>query len=431
MAEIHPFRGYRYNPVQINDPSSLFVPPYDVISPKQLAAFRKTNPYNYIHLTLSKPTQDDKPYQPVRRKLQAWIKKQVMIQDELPAIYFYTLDYSVDSDIALIPGRKKIKKSLSGFISLVKVESYESGMVIPHEVTFPTPRLDRMQLLSDTEAHLEPVYCLYEDRKMTIQTLLKSAVQGKPDIRLKDGNGTLHRFWKIDDPVVLKLLQKSMKNKSLLIADGHHRYGAALEYRDKLKHENPAIPDTHPSNYIMMFLANMDDSDLFIAPTHRLVKSTNNLDNLSLMDKLGVDFKIISSPMKTQLKSRSWLIDEMNKYKPSQNVIGFYDGNYHLLVYKKDVKSENKLDTEIVRDKIIQEIFDLNKSEQLYKNTGYSHSYSEALEKIDKGDFEYAFILRTPDIHDVKKICAAGRMMPQKSTYFYPKPLSGLVVSVF
>jgi uncharacterized protein (DUF1015 family) len=432
VADIYPFKGYGYSPEFLSESESLFVPPYDVISESDLKQFRKNNPFNYIHLTLAGPKGDTDSYRHVRKKMENWIKKSILVQDEEPSLYFYTMEFQVDPDIALSTETKKRKKVLSGFISLVRLDSFESGIIIPHEVTFPAPKEDRMKLLSSCQTHLEPIYALFEDKKCrVIDKLTESVGRRKPVIKIKDANGTLHRFWKVSDQKVIKDIQKFMKAQSLLIADGHHRCEAALAYRSWLAKNDPEFNEEHPANFIMMFLANMDDEGLFIAPTHRLVRELNGLDSDQILFRMGEEFNIAASPVTNHAKARKWLLEAIAGHQGKAKAFGYYDGWYYLLTQKKNKSTGKVLETEILQEKIMKEVLAFRESQTLYKNTGYTHSYKESLDKVDSGEFKCAFILKGPDIHDVKVICKAGRRLPQKSTYFYPKPLSGFVLYKF
>jgi len=432
VADIYPFKGYGYSSEFLSESESLFVPPYDVISEADLKQFRKNNPFNYIHLTLAGPKGNENPYGHVRKKLDSWIKKDILVEEKVPCLYFYTMEFQVDPDIALSTETRKSKKTLSGFISLVRLDSFESGKIIPHEITFPTPKEDRKKLLASCEAHLEPIYALYEDKKCRIISELAGPVEHKkPAIKIKDPNGTVHRFWKISEPKVIGNIQKIMKPQSLLIADGHHRCEAALDYRSWVAKHDPGFNEDHPSNFMMMFLANMDDEGLFIAPTHRLVRELNDLNSDEILFRMGDNFNIIPSPMETHTQSRRWLLETISAYKGKGKAFGYYDGWYYFLSQKSSKVTGKVLETEVLQEKIMRDVLGFMESQTLFKNTGYTHSYKESLDKIDSGDFQCAFILKGPDIHDVKAICKAGRRLPQKSTYFYPKPMSGFVLYKF
>ena len=248
---------------------------------------------------------------------------------------------------------------------------------------------------------------------------------------VKDSKSTIHRFWKLDQPELLAKVTQLMAKKSLLIADGHHRYGAALQYREHLLSTGQQLPEDHPSDYIMMFLANMDDKELFIAPTHRMYKHIPEKIHASLLEQMSRDFKVYASPETSKAKSQQWFLNKLSKFPPRKPVFGLYNGQFYLLEYQAPLAGPLILDTEILQENVLQKILQLNDSTQVFKHLGFSHSLKETIQQVDRQTFQGAFILRAPDIHDVKKICSSNRMMPQKSTYFFPKPLSGLVLSVF
>ncbi len=425
MAKTIPFKGYRYNLNKIGDWSKILVPPYDVISPGARKQFQESNPYNMIHLTLATPQNESDTYGHVNQKLHHWMKDDILLPDNQASVYYYTLEFETDPDYLIESKPGRIKRILSGFMALVRLEDFDSKVILPHEITFSKPREDRLKLLESCHAHLEPVYAVYEDNSQKINHAFQRIIgHTQPNVEFTDTNKTVHRFWKINHPQLIHLIETEMQNKSLLIADGHHRYEAALAFRDKLRKKTPSFSNDHPANYMMMYLVNMDDPNLVISPTHRLIRNVRNMTIPAVHKKLEENFVL------TSVKDQPDLIVKLS---PQKGIcFGLYDGKYHLLEFKKKPATHDELlDTDIFQEWVVDKTLAIPQQESMHEHIGFTHSLNESVAKVNSGEYQFAFILRPPDIHDVKRICEQGRRLPQKTTYFYPKPLSGFVIYVF
>jgi uncharacterized protein (DUF1015 family) len=260
MAHIAPFRGILYNQKKIADPSKVIAPPYDVITPEEQEKLYSRSPYNIVRLILSR---EPEPYESVARLFDEWQKEGVLTRDEKPAIYFLTQRYAY-----------KGEKERKGFMAVVRLEDFSSGGIRPHEATLAAPKEDRLRLMLACNANLSPIFALYDEPRQMINRLLAEHVQGKPpDVDVKEDKGGSCRLWRITDPELIRMTRSEMEPQPLLIADGHHRYEAAMNYREHMRSRNPNFTGHEAFNYVMMVFSNMKDEGVTILPTHRLVRS--------------------------------------------------------------------------------------------------------------------------------------------------------------
>jgi uncharacterized protein (DUF1015 family) len=437
MAHIIPFRGILYNKKKVKNLSNAVTPPYDVITPKKQDEYYKISPFNIVRLDLGKEIKNDGPknnkYTRANDFINEWLEKDVLTRDEVPAFYFHTHSYCL---------KNNLKKSRSGFISLVKIEDFESGVVLPHEKTFKNVKSDRLDLLRSCQANLSQVFALYPDKTNKINKLFnenvgRPAQAGKPDIELKDEEGSIHRLWRITDTDTIKKIVKNIEKKPLFIADGHHRYETALNYRNERRKQDKKFTGKEPYNYVMMYLSNMDDVGLTILPTHRLLKDFAPLK----MNELEKYFSVKRFTFKDEKQKASQLkilIDQMEKEGLKKHLFGLYlSGEKAFLLLKlKDhnhvlekmehgkPKEWAELDVVVLQYILIHTIFKA-KEEDMF----YLADTETACRKVDQKEAKAVILLNPTKISQVKKIASLGERMPHKSTYFYPKILTGLVIN--
>lgn len=413
MAHIIPFHGILYNQKKVKDLSKVVTPPYDVISPKKQDDYYKKSPYNVVRLDFGK-----EPYTRASHLVNKWLKGGILYRDEVPAFYFHTHTYCL---------KNNLKRTRSGFIALVKIEDFESGVILPHEKTFKKVSSDRLELLRHCEANFSQIFALYPDKTNKINKLLNSKIS-QPEIELKDEEGSIHRLWKITDANTIKKIQKEIGKTPLFIADGHHRYETALNYRNERRMNDKKFTGKEPYNYVMMYLSNMDDVGLTILPTHRLLKDCSPF-KISELEKY---FSIKKIP---ELKT---LISQMDAAGTKEHLFGlFLSGEKTFLLLKlKDrghviEKLEHgkpeewaELDVVILHYILIHTIFKA-KEEDIF----YTADIETACRKVEQKEAKAAILLNPTKISQVKKIASLGERMPHKSTYFYPKILTGLVIN--
>ena len=426
MTIIKPFRGYRYNPKAVGDLSRVITPPYDVINRDQQASYYKTHPYNFIRLDLGKTSPEDNEknnrYTRAGIFLEEWIDKGILVRDLRESVYVYDQEYIDD-------GKKRRRL---GFISLARLEEDRTKGFLPHERTFRGPKLDRLNLMRETGANMSPIFSIVLDENKKIINILKDfARKSKPVFDVKF-DGTRNRIWLMDDPVAIKRLKVSIKDKRALIADGHHRYEVALEYkRYMLKHKAAAGPDA--LNYVMMYFATSDPSGFAILPTHRMVEGISAESFRRNLDKISKFFDIIHLGSKDKMFARM--------RAEGRHTIGVYMGGLRdylcLSLKRRDasglIKSKNSaywrnLDVVILHRLVFEKALGI-RGEKAERVISFTRDPQEAFEWAASGDGRAAFFLNPPALDEIKNIVKRRERMPHKTTYFYPKPPSGMVIN--
>lgn len=440
-----PFKGIRYNSKLFKSPQKFVCWPYDIINKKQQNMFYKKGKYNIIRITLGKKkkkdTKSQNNYTRANKYLKRWKEKEILIKDDKPAFYIYEQIYKVP-----FTNEKKI---INGFIGLVKLHDYKEKKVLPHEEVLNKPLADRLLLTKETNTQLSPIYGLYTDNKYSIDNLLaKHIKQNKPDINYRENTHVQHKFWMTKDPLLIKKIQESVNKKCIYIADGHHRYQTMLNYQKyyRKKHKTPHGKD-HPVDYIMMFLVNSAHQGLSILPYHR------NLYNLQAMRLKKIlthikdyfDLKVFTfTDKKEEKKERKRFLYLLKSTSDDIHSFGIYIKNlkrYFLLTLKNKeaylkmakVNKSNiwkSLDVTIMHTLLIDYILHISKkdiSNQIYID--YTKNHAEAIDNVNNKKYQVGIILNSTKIDQITKTAQLGEKMPQKSTYFYPKILTGLVIN--
>ena len=430
MIRIAPFRGLLYNQKKIRDLSKVIAPPYDVISPADQDRLYKKSPYNFVRLDLS---QDSGSYEAVAQLFQEWLAQGILEQDSEPAIYFLAQRFRLKN------GEQKIRQ---GFIALVELQDLESGDIRPHERTHGAPKEDRLKLMLACQAQLSPIFALYSQPKPAIDRILAVAVEGlAPLIDIELDDGELCQLWRITDAEVIGKLQREMEEQQLLIADGHHRYEATLAYRDAMRRERSQWNGREPFNSIMAYCANIDDENVAILPTHRLVRGFAHKPFLELEEALQTYFYVEQHPKTPE--GRASFLKSLKAAAKKHRVIGASfkrDPRYLILRLKnkrimqrlaKDMSAPlRELDVSTLHLLILDHILGLPAElQESGDRIRYMQDEEAVLQALEKEDFQAAFILNATKKDEIEAIVAGGGKMPQKSTYFYPKPPSGLVVN--
>ncbi|HSK29125.1 MAG TPA: DUF1015 domain-containing protein, partial [Candidatus Limnocylindria bacterium] len=285
MVHIAPFRGVVYNQKKIKDLGKVIAPPYDVISEEEQDKLCKKSPYNFVRLDLS---QEPGAYDAASQLLGEWQSLEILQRDEQPAIYFSTHRFQLKS------GEEKLRR---GFFALAELQEPDSGEIRPHEKTLEAPKEDRLKLMLACHAQLSPIFALYAQPNRAIERMLAVAVEGAaPFLEVEEDNGDELRLWRITDPALLQKVQREMQNQPLLIADGHHRYEATLNYRNHTRAERGQWTGREAFNYIMAYFANMSDDGVVILPTHRLVRGYAHKPFLELEEALQAYFYLEQHP---------------------------------------------------------------------------------------------------------------------------------------
>ncbi len=440
MARIAPFRGIIYNTQIIDHLSQVVTPPYDVINSAEQEHFYQLHPYNIIRLDFGKnfpsDTSEDNRYTRAARILKIWEREQILIRDREPAIYLYKIHYQ-------IPGQDV--RIRTGFISLLGLESFDSGQVRPHEKTFSYFKHDRYQLFQHCQMQFCPIFSFYLDREGEIISLLSDQAPKEPFMDFEDQESIRHQLWRVTDPSALNKIQKSFLDKTVYIADGHHRYETSLAYQSDMLKKHPKLPMTAPFNYTLMFLCPMEDPGLTIFPVHRVLNRVPELDPLLLEKKLGSYFIIEKFPFRHEDKKRITVefLSRLNQKADQSHAFGLFMAQtswFYLLTLKKDSLDGDwgeglhpllrGLDVMILSRLVFQKILGIQREELDQENMiKYLHDSLEAIKLVEKGQGQMGFILNPTPIEQVRQIAEASLVMPRKSTYFYPKTLTGLVMN--
>ena len=403
MATVKGFRGIRYNPEKIDDFGDVLAPPYDVINAKEQDDLYNKDPHNVIRLILSKG-DDDSKYEEAANTFRSWIESDILTNDEEPSIYPYYQEFE--------DGGNKLTRK--GFLAAVKIEDFSTKKILPHERTFPKHKRDRLKLNTACKANMSPVFSVYSDRDIVIEKLLDAKLTGEPIFDVTNDDGVRNKLWRISDPEVLTLIANHLEDKSFLIADGHHRYETAIEYRNIQREANGETPGDKPYEYVMMFLSNAEDKGLIINPTHRAVKSLGEITLDEFLNKLGEEFNIEKLPYEEGTSNIGH--EEFTILTKDPEFV------YRASVKNSDIDSPNRMAVTLLHNNVFNKIIDEDSAGILY-----TKFLDEAVDLVQNGDYEAAFILPELRASDIFDVVLTGDRMPQKTTYFYPKILSGLV----
>ena len=418
--EIKPLNAIVYNQEKVNM-EDVIAPPYDVIVKEYQEELYSRSPYNIVRLILNK--EEDR-YKASCEEFCAWLEVGVLKYLEKPSILYIIQKYKTEAGVEV---------SRKGFIARNKIETFESGKVLPHEFTMGGPKEDRLKLTKACNANFSQIFMVYKDEKKTIDEVVGTKVtQNKPLIDVTDEKGVQNLVWVIDEEADIKLIQDVLADKVLLIADGHHRYETAMNYS--------RISDDPEAQYVMSYFTNMEDDNLIIFPTHRII--TKWVEPYVLLEAVKKyfdleDFTFVSENKEAVKKEFLAKLEEENQKQIS---IGLYMKNvnkYYLMKIKEGAVDEidapdvlKKLDLTALHELIITKELGYTKKEQMGQvGIKYIKQEFEAFDMIDKGSAEATFIMPYPKMDDIRAVSSAGYKMPQKSTYFYPKLLSGVVIN--
>ena len=439
MANILPFKGIFYNREKIKELSQVLAPPYDIISSEAQERYYQMSPYNIIRLILGKKFPGDNEannrYTRSAQFFQEWCEKEILIRDDLPSIYLLEQEYELRSDmfreVETPRGKGKIIKR-RGFIALAQLEDFSKGIVRPHEGTMAEPKRDRLNLIRACRANFSQIFTTYEDLENRIDRLWEEKKNETPLIDLINEENIRHRLWRIDDQKLLNWIVEGMRDKKLFIADGHHRYESALEYRNELRKNNPRHSPQESYNYVMSYFVNMENEGLNILPTHRAIRNFEGFDGKRLIVEAG---KYFDMKMVNNLKE---LLNQMKNEKAKHRIGMYVGGNEFYLLGLKDeriikglIKGRAEifceLDVVILHTLIIERVLKISPESQ--ESITYSEKINETVGKVRDGSHCVAFFLRPVKVSEFKAVVEAGELMPKKSTFFYPKLLSGLVIN--
>jgi len=437
MAIIAPFRGTTYNFHSGQDLSRLVTPPYDVISEKEQNEFYQADPHNIIRLILGKrkvgDSDWDNRYTRAADDYGRWESEGILMRSAHPGIYLTSLTYA--------PGNGEGHRTRWGIICLVKIEDEGSRVILPHEKTFSAHKDDRLKLMRACNAQFSQIFGLYEDPDHTIIKACKNEATAPPLISFEFKDGTKHRMWHLQDHSLFKKIARTMDEQPIFIADGHHRYETARNYRNILR-KKYGSRHTKSYEYVMMYLSDMNDKGLMILPSHRLIKTAPEVETRPFLENLEEWFDITGFPFSGMDIPESCvnLKRELEKAGRHNTVMAFCHHKAERLyifslkpgarekVGKNIHPSLRKLDVLVLSKLVLQKALgftraDLDNSEIFH----YQSSMKTAITDVVSGKYQMAFLLNPTRMEHVREIAGNSLVMPRKSTYFYPKVLTGLV----
>lgn len=411
MATILPFQPYRYTPAA-GDLNNVVTQPYDKISPAMQARYLSLSPYNLVRVILGErfPTDNDTEnvYTRAAAYLNDWIRDGVLAKEDRPSLYAYFQEFAVpDTNVRL---------TRKGFIGVGQIEDYSAEIVHRHEQTLSGPKKDRTELLNHTRAHFGQIFMLYPDRERAIDAILDEVAKSEPDASVTDEIGAVHHVWRIADPQQIAEIQRLMSDKKLLIADGHHRYETALNFRN-------AHPELADAKCVMMTFVNMYSDGLKILATHRLVNGLENFDFNQFVEKVAPRFSVF------RFATQADLLRVLAQEDPRKIRIGAVTqgvGGLHLL---EADRQPGELDVRILHEALLGNALGISEEAvREEKNLHYVRGAEAAIQEVRNGKAQIAFLLQPTSIDQVADVSFSGGVMPQKSTDFYPKLLSGLTI---
>ncbi len=424
MAVIKPFKGIRYDTAVAGDISQLCCPPYDIISDEQRMNFIMQNPQNVIRLEL--PREGADIYATAGDILDMWRKNGVLLVEDKPAIYVYEMAFEAHGK----------PLSVKGIIARVQLEEFSKGIILPHEFTLSKAKEDRFNLMKATNSNFSQIYALYMDGGHNTLGTINEQSQGDSVYEVTDADGVVHRLWIITDEDIIAKLCADFADRKLYIADGHHRYETALNYRDYCRKLGLSKPGD-PQDFQMIYLVDMEHPGLVVLPTHRMVRDLSDYDKDKVLAGCAEYFDITAHDSAEGMEA---LLEE--QYNLGKKAFGFYcgKGGWYMLTLKDTEimsqmlpelsKASQQLDVSVLHTLVLEKIFGIDKENMANQiNLTYTKYFEEAIGFVDEGKFQCSFILNPTRVTEIRDVAAAGEKMPQKSTYFYPKMITGLVMN--
>jgi uncharacterized protein (DUF1015 family) len=410
MAEIIPFKGLLYDVsrVAIED---VLAPPYDIITPEWRESLYAKSPHNIVRIDFGKEEPGDNEtenkYTRAKRFFDVWIKDGVLIRSAKPSFYAYEITYTIHG----------VRKRLPGFLCLVKLEELGKGSIYPHECTHSNPKRDRLNLLKTCEANTSPIFSLYKSSEDGISRILSRITLTRPYLQAADISGNLHRLWQIDRTEEIEIIQKELADKAVFIADGHHRYETSFEYQREMSIKKGSSSGRKSYDYTLMFLANLMDEGITILPTHRLIKEIPKEIHGMISRYFEIEMVANDFDIRTRLSGRKNVFGLFRKQEKAWSILTYRGGN--LSEVHPDLRS---IDVIILHEMLFKKIL-------LNAEIGYEMDVAKALDRVNHGEYEAAFFLNPTRVEEVEKSALSSMRMPPKSTYFYPKLLTGLVLN--
>ncbi len=438
MAEIVPFRAVRYAATRGQALAELLAPPYDLVSLEQRDELLHRSPHNIIHVTLGEDRAAEggatNKYVRAGETWRAWLEQGILRRDPVPSLYPLEQSYWA-------PDGRNLKRR--GFMAAVRLHEFSEGVIVPHEKTLVAPKADRLEVIKAVKANLSPIFGLYRDDAGVTARALDQASLGEPAAETDSDDGVHQRLWRAEDPAVVRPLQELLAQQRIFIADGHHRYETALVYGRTLDAQAPGLPSFGGHHYILMFLCPMNDPGLFLFATHRLVFGLKNFSLPPFLEKLSRWFRIETLAEDARRPvGRAWAVSKLGEHAGKSTtflMVSAEDGLARIATLRDDVdlsaaglpsnETLAALDVTVLHSVVLQHMLGLSlESQEKQENVTYVRDAGEAVSRVLSGEHQLGFLLNPTPMWQVEAVGEAGETMPQKSTLFYPRLQSGLVM---
>ena len=439
MARIFPFAAYRFNPARVTLEDAA-TQPYDKISPAMQERYYATSPYNLISVEKGKARAEDSAadnvYTRAAQKLEEWIAAGVLLRDAAPSLYAYIQKYTAPGDPTV--------RTRKGFIAAGQIEDYSAAVIFRHEQTLSGPKADRLELLRHTKTHTGQLFMLYTDPARRVDAILDKISATPPTAAARDDLDVLHQLWAITDPALIESMQSALADKKLAIADGHHRYETALAYRDECRKRTGSTDRSAPYERVMMTLFNTAGEGLIVLPTHRVVSRLADFDFARFRERIEPQFECKTYTFGGgSARAAAWskFLGDLAQSRGERPGIGVYAGGgaFQIFTLRADADldallpdvsaAQRRLDVVILHRLLIERGLGVTaEAVKGERNITYEREIEAALAAVDRGEAQLCFLLNAIPAEEVAQIAFAGEVLPQKSTDFYPKLLSGLTL---
>ncbi|MCW4047163.1 MAG: DUF1015 domain-containing protein [Candidatus Bathyarchaeota archaeon] len=416
MVDIRPFKAIRYTE-KAGDLKNLITQPYDKIDPEMQVEYYRQSPYNYCRLIL--PLEENK-YEVARQRIQQWMSEGVLAKDKEPTVFVSRQEFSLNGETLV----------RTGLIAALRLYAYSENIVFPHEVTYEEPKADRLNMLRTVQKDLEPLFLIYSDPENRTIAFFADVTMTEPVAEVEDSFKVKHTLWRVTDPQKIRLVQEALKDKKLVITDGHHRYESALAYRDEMRRQGNWSADS-AFNFHMSYMAPVQEEGLVVLPTHRLLKNfnlttthVNALKKLFTVSEIDATVKGLEDFLASNRNEHAFCVYTRKK---AYGLLLKHEKSVYEFVEATSSKETKLFDVVILHDVIFKSVL---KAEALKMDADilYARWTREAVEKVDKGEASVAFLVNPISSKVVWQIAQQHERLPEKSTDFYPKPVSGLMM---
>ena len=434
MATLAPFRGVHYNLARVGELGAVVAPPYDIIRPEEQEELHRRSPYNVVRLILGKDLPDDNPdrnrHARAAFQYRHWLEDQVLVRDESPSFYLYHIEF----DLKTPDGPRRLERR--GLIGRLRLAPYSERVVLPHERTLAAPKEDRFRLLRAARVVFSPVFALFQDPAQELARRLEAAARAPAPWECLQPGNVVHRMWPLSDPALTDAIAAFFQPRQLFLADGHHRYESGLRYLEEVRRTRPEL--ARSAEWTMAYLTAAEDPGLVVFPYHRLLHSlpAGRLQNLA--ERLKDDFEVVpaqASPLKPGPGRRAFIqaLIERGQTRPAFGLVT-QEGDAYLLLLRPEVHRvrpagvASRLDVTMLEGHVLEEVLAIDHRALVEEeNVTYETDYDKVLDAVSQPPYQAAFLLNPTPVSQVLAVASAGEIMPEKSTYFFPKPVSGLV----